>query len=189
MEMSEMRMAENDFVQKLMETFGFEPLKVEGGQFLQTYKSQEQIPSSCLPSRYDGVSHPAGTAILYLYTDDPDSFSAVHRLPTDEIYHFYLGDPVEMLLLYRDGTSERVVLGQDILNGQKVQFVAPRGVWQCSHLLPGGKYALAGTTMAPGFEDGDYEGGEREDMIRQYPQEADLIRQLTRPGSRLTMIE
>jgi predicted cupin superfamily sugar epimerase len=65
-------------------------------------------------------------------------FSAIHRLPLDETYHFYMGDPVEMLLLYPDGHSERVILGHDVLNGQKVQFTVPRGVWQSSHLLLGG---------------------------------------------------
>ena len=75
-----------------------------------------------------------GSAIYYLLTAEPDCFSALHKLPTEEIYHFYLGDPVEMLLLYPDGRIERVILGQDLLGGQQVQFVVPtqcraKGVW------------------------------------------------------------
>ena len=177
-------MTDQTYIQKLIDFFGFEPLKVEGGQFLQTYKSPEKLPMDVLPQGYH-EPHPMGTAILYLYTSDPDSFSAVHKLPTEEIYHHYLGDPVQMLLLYPDGRSERIILGSDVLNGQKVQFVVPRGVWQSSHLLPGGAYALAGTTMAPGYEDMDYQGGEREELIQRYPQEAELIRQLTRKNSPL----
>jgi predicted cupin superfamily sugar epimerase len=177
-------MADQAYIQKLIDHFKFEPLVVEGGRFKQTYKSAERLPENLLPAGCVG-SHPMGTAILYFYTADPDSFSAVHKLPLDETYHFYFGDPVEMLLLYPEGKSERIILGQDVLNGQHVQFTVKRGIWQCSHLLPGGQYALAGTTMSPGYEDSDYEGGEREAMIRQYPQEAELIRVLTRPGAPL----
>ncbi|MDR3573609.1 MAG: cupin domain-containing protein [Anaerolineaceae bacterium] len=170
---------EPDITDALMRFFGIQPLPIEGGFYTQTYQSPELIGRDALPERYQ-TDKPLGTAILYLYTTDPDCFSALHRLPTDEIYHFYLGDPVEMLLLYPDGHAQRVVLGQDVFNGQQVQFLAPKGVWQASHLIASGRYALAGTTMAPGYTDGDYEGGEREALIRQYPGEAELIRRLTR---------
>ena len=170
----------------LLKYYQFEPLPVEGGLFKQTYLAREMIPHAALPARYTH-DKPFGVAILYLMTDDPNSFSALHKLPTDEIYHFYLGDPVEMLQLYPDGRSERVILGQDVLNGQRVQYVAPRDVWMGSRLLPGGKFALIGTTMAPGFTDDDYVGGEHAALIQQYPQEATLITQLTRPGEPLHM--
>lgn len=169
-------------VDDLIRLYGFEPLPVEGGFFKQTYRAAETIPVSAMPERYSR-DKPFGTAILYLLTPDEDSFSAMHWLLTDEIYHFYLGDPVEMLLLYPDRRSERVILGQDVLNGQKVQFVVPRGVWMGSHLLPGGRFALIGTTMAPGFTPDEYVGGEREALIAQYPWEAELIARLTRPGA------
>ena len=171
--------SDRDIVDALIQLFGMQPLPIEGGFYTQTYQSPEQIGQDALPERYQ-TDKPSGTAILYLYTGDPDCFSALHRLPTDEIYHFYLGDPVEMLLLYPDGLSARVVLGQDVFHGQQIQFVTPRGVWQASHLIDGGRYALTGTTMAPGYTEGDYEGGEREALIRQYPGEAELIRRLTR---------
>lgn len=169
----------DDIVEQLIRLFHLQPLPEEGGLYAQTYRAPEIVETKCLPERYT-EEHPAGTAILYLLTSDEDSFSALHRLPTDEIYHFYLGDPVEMLLLYPGGKSERVVLGQDVLNGQQVQFAAPRGVWQGSHLADGGRFALIGTTMAPGYVDGDYTPGEREGLIQQYPQDAGLIRRLTR---------
>ena len=75
----------------------------------------------------------------------------MHQLKSDEIYHFYLGDPVEMLLLYPDGNCEKIILGQNILEDNHVQFVVPKGVWQGSRLLPGGNYALLGTTVSPRF--------------------------------------
>ena len=82
----------------------------------------------------------------------PDTFSAMHRLKGDEVFHFYLGDPVEMLLLKPDGRAEAVLLGQDLSAGMRVQHAVAGGTWQGSRLAPGGKYALMGTTMAPGFD-------------------------------------
>ncbi len=173
-------------LQQIIEHFGLEPLPVEGGIFAQSYCSSEIIPHTALPDRYTN-DKPLGTAIYYFYTPDTNSFSAMHQLPTDEIYHFYLGDPVEMLFLHPDGKSERVILGQDIFNGQKVQHVAPHGSWHGSHMVAGGKFALVGTTMAPGFTNDDYLGGDREELIAQYPHEAELISQLTRPEEPLRM--
>ena len=147
---------------RLIELLRLEPLPVEGGHFRQTWRSD------------------AGTAIYYLLSDDPDSFSAMHRLPTDEIYHFYLGDPVEMLLLQADGRVEDVTLGPEVLKGEHVQFVVPHGVWQGSRLRDGGRFALLGTTMAPGFDSRGYEGGSRERLIVGYPAAAAAIRRLTR---------
>ncbi len=164
---------------ELIKHLKLEPLPVEGGLFQQTYISAEKIPHSALPARYRG-DKPFATAIYFLLTSDPDSFSALHRLPTDEIYHFYLGDPVEMLLLFPQGGGQLVVLGQDILGGQQVQFVAPREAWQGSRLIPGGRFALLGTTMAPGFDANDYVGGERAELLARYPDHAQLIRALTR---------
>lgn len=165
--------------QQLIDIFELKPLPIEGGLYFQTYCSRETVSREDLPDRYP-VQKPFGTAIVYLLTADPDSFSALHKLPTDEVYHFYLGDPVELLQLHPDGRSERIILGQDLLNGQKVQHIVPRDVWQGSHLLPGGQFALLGTTMAPGYTDEDYVGGDAETLIAAYPQQTDLIRQLTR---------
>ena len=159
-----------------------EPLPVEGGYFRQTHCADEKIPADALPVRYT-AEKPFGTAIYFLLTAEPDCFSALHKLPTEEVYHSYLGDAVEMLLLHPEGRSERIILGHDILGGQRVQFTVPRGVWQGSRLLPGGRFALMGTTMAPGFTPPDFVGGDREELLREFPAEADLVRALTRPGA------
>lgn len=175
--------------EQLIQALYLEPLSVEGGLFTQTYRSEEMIPRELLPHRYPAHQRPFGTAILFLITNDQNSFSAMHKLPTDEIYHFYLGDPLEMLLLYPDGTSRRLILGQDILNEQMVQLVVPQGVYMGSHLVPGGEWALIGTTMAPGFDESDYAGADRGWLIERFPAEAELITRLTRPDEPLTMIQ
>jgi len=175
-------------IEWLIQHFGLHELPVEGGIYYQTYISDEMIPAAALPERFTG-DKPFGTAIVYLLTPDANSFSAMHRLPTDEVYHFYLGDPVEMLNLYPDGRSERILLGQDLPDGQHIQHTVPREVWQGSHLLPGGEWALVGTTMAPGFTDSDYQGATREELIAAFPQWSDLITTLTRPQSPLRMTD
>ena len=164
---------------QIIEQLGLEPLPEEGGLFKQTYCSPESINREHLPDRYL-VDKPFGTAIYYLLTADVDSFSALHKLPTAELYHFYLGDPVELLQLHPDRTSEIITLGQDILAGQKVQHLVPQGVWQGSHLIPGGNFALMGTTMAPGYSPEDYVGGAFDELVAHFPTHADLIRELTR---------
>jgi hypothetical protein len=164
--------------EEIVQLLDLQPLPQEGGLFRQTYRSAEELPAAALPPRYGGPRRFA-TAIYYLLTDDPDSFSALHRLKTDELYHCYLGDPVQMLLLHPGGDSERIVLGPDLAAGQRVQFVVPAGSWQGSRLVPGGRWALLGTTMAPGYEPEDFELGGR-GLLTTYPDQAGLIHVLTR---------
>lgn len=160
---------------------GLAPLPVEGGLFRETWRSHRHWP---------GNDRPAGTAIFALITGEPNGFSALHRLPTDEVYHYYLGDPLEMLLLHPDGRTERVVLGHDVVAGQHVQYTVPARSWMGSRVLPGpgsDRYALVGTTMAPGFAPADYEGGDADDLAARYPAESELIRQLVRPDEPVRM--
>jgi len=144
---------------QVQEFFKLRPLQPEGGYFAESYRS------------------PLSTAIYYMLT--PDTFSAMHRLKGDEIYHFYLGDPVEMLMLKPDGSAEALLLGQNILGGMSVQHTVPGGMWQGSRLAPGGKFALMGTTMAPGFDYDDYEEATGKKLAGEYPEFADLICMLT----------
>lgn len=149
----------------------------EGGFFVETYRSDERIPKDSLPGRYKGQRSLA-TAIYYLLTSE--TFSAMHRLQTDEIFHFYLGDPVEMLQLRPDGTGRAIILGPDILKGMSPQVIVPRGIWQGARLSPGGTFSLMGTTVSPGFEFEDYEFGHRDELIESYPQFRELITALTK---------
>jgi len=166
---------------EVIRLLGLEPLPGEGGYFRQTWRAHERVAAGALGARYPRETR-VGTAIYYLVTDDPGGFSALHRLPTDEVYHFYLGDPVEQVLLHADGRSEVVVLGPDLAAGQHVQHVAPRDTWQGTRLVPGGRWALLGTTMAPGFDPGDFEIGRRAVLEQLYPGRAERIRSLTREG-------
>ncbi len=156
-------MTANDVIKALQ----LEPLTMEGGYFRRTYCSER--------STDDGK--PFATAIYYLLT--PQSFSRLHKLPTDEVYHFYMGDPVELTVLYPDGTGETVILGNDLSGGMIPQFCVRANWWQGSCLAPGGAWALVGTTMAPGFADEDFVAAQREALTLQYEQFREVIEKLT----------
>ncbi|MCE5199848.1 MAG: cupin domain-containing protein [Armatimonadota bacterium] len=161
----------------VIEKLGLEPLPMEGGFFFETYRSTQVIPVSALPEGYSG-DRAHSTAIYFLIT--PDSCSVMHRLISDEIFHFYAGDPVEMLQLHPDGSHSLIIIGNNLEAGHAPQVIAPMGVWQGCRLAPEGKWALMGTTVAPGFDYADYENGDRQKLIAKYPDCVEMITALTR---------
>ncbi|MGA8940244.1 MAG: cupin domain-containing protein [Acidobacteriaceae bacterium] len=153
---------------------GLRPHPREGGWYVRTWESSEYVAVS---DRYDGPRR-TSTAIYYLL--EPGTFSEMHVLKSDEIFHHYLGDAVEMLQLFEDGSSQVTVLGKDIEAGEKLQHVVRRGVWQGSRLAKPEGWALLGCTVAPGFEFEDYADAGAEELIARWPGEAEMIRGLTR---------
>src|SRR3954449_10473135 len=149
--------------EEVIAALALEPHALEGGFFRETYRV----------GHMHGQERPLTTAIYYLLT--PDTCSALHRLPGDELFHFYLGDPVEQLHLRPDGSGEVVMLGPDLLAGQRPQVLVPGGVWQGACLAAGGRLALLGTTMSPGFAYPDYMAGDRADLTARYPAFAEMI--------------
>ncbi|MCB9681277.1 MAG: cupin domain-containing protein [Alphaproteobacteria bacterium] len=155
--------------QEIIDLLGLQPHPEEGGWFVETWRSPEpwgpdpRFASTCL-----------STAIYYLLA--PGSISAMHVLPGEEVFHHYLGDPVHTLLLHPDGRHEVVTLGSDLRAGHRPQLVVPGGVWQGALLAPGGRAALLGTTMAPGFAYADYVHGDIDDLARRWPDADAAIR-------------
>lgn len=148
----------------------------EGGFYREVYRSTETIPGEALPARYVSA-RAVSTSIYYLLT--ADSFSAMHRLGSDEIFHFYAGDPVNMLQLHSDGTVTRHQLGHNLHANQVPQICVPQGVWQGMRLEEGGHFALLGCTVAPGFDFADFALGTREALIVTWPSAIDEITLLT----------
>lgn len=157
---------------------GLSPHPKEGGWFRETYRSREMVAPAGLAPRY-GAARSVATAIYYLLT--PDTVSALHRLASDEVFHFYADDAVEQLRLHADGRGEIVMLGGDPRAGMAPQSVVPQGVWQGARLVAGGSYALLGCTVAPGFDYADYEAGARAPLTAAYPGFAAMIAALTPP--------
>jgi hypothetical protein len=153
------------------------PLPDEGGYYRQTYKSDMEFPTNGFGIDSNSMRR-ISTAIYFLET--PDGFSALHRVMSDEVYHFYAGDPVEMIQIDDSGVLSRFILGSDILNNQSPQLVVPKGKWQASRLKAGGRWALMGSTVAPGFEFEDFELADRDRMLLQFPQLSQDLRSFTR---------
>ena len=126
-------------VAAVVEHYGMRPLPVEGTLFVGTYRWAADT--------IDGG--PVGTAMIGLYAHDPPSRLPFHRLPADEVWHFYGGDPIRLVLLRPDGSSDDVWLGPDPGAGHVVQYVIPAGTWQAGELCESGSYGLFGCTMAP----------------------------------------
>ncbi|TVQ77029.1 MAG: cupin domain-containing protein [Bradymonadales bacterium] len=153
-----------------------EPLPHEGGYFRQTFKSslmlEVQSREGDPPS-----SRSASTLIFYLVT--PESFSTLHRIRHDEVFHFYLGDPVESLSFSSELDCDRVRMGSDLIKGDALQRPIQRGRWQGLKLCPGGQWALLGCSVAPGFEFEDFEAGRRSQLLKDYPRLKDAILEFT----------
>jgi hypothetical protein len=162
--------------EEVAELLGLEP-HPEGGFYREAYRSRGRIAAESLPDSYAG-DRAFSTAIYFLLT--PDTFSAMHRIPTDEIFHFYAGGPVELFRISADGEADTTLLGADLASGQRPMCIVPGGIWQGSRLVDGGRWGLLGTTVAPGFEFVDLEMGTRADLLARFPQHAAAIVRLTR---------
>jgi predicted cupin superfamily sugar epimerase len=163
---------QNQIIKKL----GLEPLPGEGGLYKETYRSKLTFDASAHGVAGSGPRQ-VSTAIYYMITEN--DFSALHRVKSDEIFHFYKGDPVEMVQILADGKFKRIVIGSDILADQAVQVVVPAGIWQGTRLVKGGKWALLGTTVAPGFDFSDFELADRKHLTKEFPVHAETITHYT----------
>ena len=150
----------------VIDLLDMKPLLFEGGYFAETHRAGFLAPQHVPWSPEDHRS--LKTAIYYLLT--PDTMSAMHLLPGDEVFHHYLGDPVQQLQLLPDGSGQMVTIGNNLFAGERPQVVVPGGVWQGALLAPGAfGFALMGTTMAPGFDHRDFQLGNLNDLQRRFP--------------------
>ena len=142
----------------MIELLGLEPLAGEGGQWAQAWRDEHS------------------SAIYFLLR--PGDFSALHRLGGVELWHHYAGAAVEMLLLEADGTVLRPRLGADMAAGERPVIAVGAGTWMAAGTC--GEWSLVGTTMAPPFDDANFEIGEREALTAAFPEAAADIRRFTR---------
>lgn len=159
---------------QIITLLNLQPHPEEGGFYRETHRDEVILPGHALPQdRHGGGHRRASTAIYFLLT--AETMSAMHRVASDEIFHHYAGDPVEQLRLFPDGRHEVVTIGAALLAGHRPQVLVPAGVWQGARLHAGGRWALMGCTVAPGFEFEDYEHGDRATLAAGWPAAADMI--------------
>lgn len=163
-------------VKKLIEKFDLMP-HPEGGWYCQTYKSQERIASSALPGRFTG-DRAFATAIYFLLEEG--TLSAFHRIKSDECWHFYAGDPLQLYIINQNGNLDTIILGNEFEKDQQFQYVVPAGCWFASRPAPGSEYCFVGCTVSPGFEFEDFELADAENLSVLYPKHIEWIRSLCR---------
>ncbi|TVP75699.1 MAG: cupin domain-containing protein [Puniceicoccaceae bacterium] len=152
----------------------------EGAWYQSVYRSPLEL--SLPQGAANSVSYRRRAASSIYALISRDQFSALHRLKSDEIWHFYTGDAIELLRLYPNGTAELTILGGDILDGQEPQVVISAGTWMGARPMSDSSeaYSFFGCTSTPGFEYEDYEAGYRLTLQTAYPAYAELIAALTR---------
>ena len=156
--------------QRLIDELGLVP-HPEGGFYRETFRA---------PLTLSGLPHgprQASTAIYFLLP--AGAFSAFHRVRSDEVWHHYDGDTVELLLIDADGSHRVERLGRDVASGERPQVIVPAGVWQAA-IIVGERHSLCGCTVAPGFDFADFELPSRSEMQRLYPQHRSLFERLCR---------
>ena len=148
----------------------------EGGFFKESYRSSMSLSSDAIGDAFNG-SRSISTGIYYLLTGT--DFSALHRIASDEMWHFYAGSPLRVEGLHSDGTREDWVLSNELGHGLP-QAIVPAGVWFGSRLVNPDGFALVGCTVAPGFDFGDFEMGNRGQLQSAFPVHEKWIASLTR---------
>lgn len=149
----------------------------EGGYFRETYRSEELIGVDHLPDRYK-VSHSFSTAIYYLIKGDQSS--AFHRLKSDELWNFYVGSSLTLHIISAEGEHSQIKLGSNPENGEVFQAVTHAGSWFGAAVDDKSLFALVGCSVAPGFDFSDFELADRADLLKQFPEHAVIIKELTK---------
>jgi predicted cupin superfamily sugar epimerase len=149
----------------------------EGWSFAEMYRSPETISGEFLPARY-GSSRNVSTAIYFLLRGT--EISHLHRIRSDEIWHFYAGTRIIIHAIGPDGTYERRVLGGDAEVGTAFMTVIEREWWFGAEVEDTSSFALVGCTVAPGFDFADFEMAKRDELVKKYPQHREMIVRLTR---------
>ena len=148
----------------------------EGGYYRETYRSAGTIAAVGLPRTFKGARS-FSTAILFLL--EGNQRSTLHRIKSDELWHFHCGTTVVLHIIDRKGRYSRVRLGGKTGMGDVLQAVVPAGCWFGARLECPRSYALVGCTVAPGFDFRDFELGERAELVRRYPGHRRIIEELT----------
>ena len=150
----------------------------EGGYYSETYRANEKVPVNALPARFAG-DRSFSTGIYFLL--ETHNFSAFHRIKSDEMWHFYAGEALEIFVIDEEKREMQVIrLGDDPEKGETFQAVVPAGAWFASRPAQGSAYALVGCTVAPGFDFADFEMAERRALQMQFPEFGQIIQELTR---------
>ncbi len=162
--------------QAIIEKLNLQP-HPEGGFFRETYRSEEVISQDALPDVFEGNRNHS-TAIYFLLPSE--DFSAFHKINQEEVWHFYAGTAIKLVMISPEGICSEVIIGNDILNGEVPQFVVPKYYWFAAKVVEKDSFALSGCTVAPGFDFADFVMPTRSELLALFPQHKDVILEFTR---------
>ena len=166
-------------IKSIIDHFQFEILPVEGTLFKQTYRS----------SILNEEGAPLSTAMIGMYCNSPFSFSSFHKLTQDETWHFYFGDPLTLYLLHENGTMEEITMGSNFEKNELIQFTVPASVWQAGCTKEGGQFSVFGCTLSPGFTSNCFQAATKEELLKNFPHQKDIILKLSITGDNTKMPE
>jgi uncharacterized protein len=149
----------------------------EGGFYKETYRSEGKIAKGALPAAFGGDRN-YSTCIYFLI--GKENFSALHRIRSDEIWHFYYGDALEVIEINEDGELKKTMVGNGLSQGEVFQYTVKSNTWFGSRVKEGGSFSLVGCSVAPGFDFSDFEMAERTNLIKLFPQHQKMILEMTR---------
>lgn len=149
----------------------------EGGYYRENYRSEVCLSAKALPKDFGG-SRNASTAIYFLI--EKGNFSALHKIKSDETWHFYAGDALEVIELHENGEISNTLVGNKVSEGEVFQYTVKANTWFGSRVKAGGLFSLVGCTVAPGFDFADFEMGDRDLLLNKFPQHRGLIAEMTR---------
>lgn len=148
----------------------------EGGYFKEVYRSNEIIKNTGLPGRFTGDRN-FGTSIYYLL--EKEQFSTFHKLKSDETWHFYYGSSLLLHKIDESGNYNKIILGNDLTNGEVFQFTVLRNCWFAAEVADKNSFSLIGATVSPGFDFSDFEMGKRDELVSKFPGYKEFITRLT----------
>ncbi|MES2567694.1 MAG: cupin domain-containing protein [Bacteroidota bacterium] len=149
----------------------------EGGYYKETYRSELKVSQSCLPADFSGERNIA-TGIYFLI--EKGNFSALHKIKSDETWHFYYGDALEVIEINEKGELTQTKIGPDLRNGEKFQYTVKANTWFGSRVSSKGNFSFVGCTVYPGFDFQDFKLGKKHELILQFPEHSGIITELTR---------
>lgn len=149
----------------------------EGGYFKEVYRPSDIIPQKALPEGFLG-DRTIATAIYFLI--EKNNFSALHKIKSDETWHFYFGDALEVIEIDKNGVLTSTAIGNNLMAGEIFQYTVKANTWFGSRVKAGGNFSLVGCTVAPGFDFNDFELGKKEDLQKLFPQHQKIIVEMTR---------
>jgi len=161
-------------IDELVKIYNLQP-HPEGGYYSEYYRDEGMVPKSSLPERFKGDRNYSSN-IWFLLPEGKKSH--LHRIPSDETWHFYSGGPLTIVQISPQGKMKKILLGQDIKKGEKFAHVVPAGYWFGAYSNPESRFSFVGCTVAPAFDFADFEMGNREKLLKEFPDLKDIIIQL-----------